>query len=95
MKIHYPNLEEFLGTYFHQDWREDSATATGVVERYVAEWPSDEIRSAAKELQHLLTETPTEDRLADATRQLGSYYNPEADGLSYRDWLQKVYQLLL
>jgi hypothetical protein len=94
MKTLYPNLDEFFGTYFHQDWREDSATPSGIVDRYLAEWPPEEVRAAGKELRRLLAETPTEPGLADAVGHLGSFYNPQADGLSYRDWLQQVCQLL-
>ena len=94
MTTHYPNLDEFFGTYFHQDWREDSPTALGIIERYLAEWPPEEIREAAKELDRLLVEAPTEDEFADKVRRLGCFYNPRADGSSYGEWLRQVYQLL-
>lgn len=94
MKTLYPNLDEFFGTYFHQDWREDAATALGIVERYLAEWPLAEIREAARELRHLLAENPSEAELADTMRRLGNFYNPKADGLSYGEWLRQVHQLL-
>jgi len=94
MKTIYPNLDEFFGTYFHQDWREDSATARGIVERYLAEWPREEVQDAAEELRRLLAETLTEADLADKISCLGSFYNPQADGLSHRDWLCQVYELL-
>lgn len=94
MKTLYPNLDEFFGTYFHQDWREDSATALGIVERYLAEWPPEEIREAAQELHRLLAQPLSETELADQMKGLGSFYNPQADGLRYGDWLRKVHQLL-
>ena len=89
----YPNLDEFFGTYFHQDWREDSPTAIEIVERYLAESPPEEVREAGKELSRLLA-AATEDELADAVHRLGSFYNPRADGLSYGEWLRQVYRLL-
>jgi len=70
MNTLYPNLEEFFGIYFHQDWREDSATASGIVERYLAEWPPEEIRGAAQELHRLLAEPLTEAELADTRGEL-------------------------
>jgi hypothetical protein len=94
MKTLYPNLDDFFGTYFHQDWREDAATAIGIVERYLAEWPPEEVLAAAQELRRLLAETPTEADLIDKMRRLGCFYNPQSDGLSYGDWLRQIYQLL-
>ncbi len=94
MTTPYPHLDEFFGTYFHQDWREDSPTAVGIVERYLAEWPTDEVREAAKELGQLLAAAATEDELAGVLQRLGSFYNPRADGLSYGEWLNQVYRLL-
>jgi len=94
MRTPYPNLDEFFGTYFHQDWREDSKTARGIIERYLAEWPTQDIRATAEELHRLLTEPLTEAELTDQMRLLGNFYNPNADGLSHRDWLRQVYELL-
>jgi hypothetical protein len=94
MKSLYPNLTEFFGTYFHQDWRDDSTVALEIVERYLAEWPLEEIRQAAQELRRLLAESLTEADLADEMRGFGNFYNPQADGLSYGDWLRQVYMLL-
>ncbi len=94
MKTLYPNLDEFFGTYFHQDWREDSANALAIVKRYLAEWPHEEIRAAAQELGRLLAQTATDAELAETLAGFGSFYNPQADGLSYMVWLRQVYQLM-
>lgn len=47
----YKNLEEFLGSYFHQDWMEDASSSMGIVEKYLSEWPLDEASAALQELQ--------------------------------------------
>ena len=94
MKTTYPNLYEFFAGYFHQDWPEESPTTTGVVERYLGEFPKNEVDEASKELRKLLANTLAEDALASIVNQLGSYYNPQADGLTYREWLLQVCTLL-
>lgn len=94
MKTTYPNLYEFFAGYFHPDWPEESLTATGVVERYLNELPKNEVDEATRELRSLLTNVPAEDDLSSIVNQLGSYYNPLADGLSYREWLLQVCTLL-
>jgi hypothetical protein len=72
----------------------DSPTADGVVDIYLGEWPSEEIGNAAKEFQDLLSCVHSEDELKQLMREFGCYYNPLADGLSYHQWLTKVYELL-
>lgn len=94
MKIIYPNLYDFFAGYFHQDWPEESPTASDVVEKYLGEFPRNEIDEAVRELRNLLTNTPAEGDLASLVNQLGSYYNPQADGLTYREWLLQVCALL-
>lgn len=93
MKTNYPNLDEFFGTYFHQDWLGDAPTATGIVKNYLAEWPAKEVVEANAELTRLLAVTETTE-LALVLRQFGCYYNPSADGLSCREWLEQVSKML-
>jgi hypothetical protein len=94
MKMQYPNLDEFLGGYFHQDWRDDAATANGIVQKYLGEWPIEGIREASNELRRMLESLPAEAELASTAQGLGCYYNPEGDGLTYAAWLMNVCQQL-
>lgn len=94
MKNLYPHLYEFFAGYFHQDWLEDSAIAADVVKAYKCEASLEEVSRTVKELHGLLAETPAEGNLISVVSGLGSYYNPQADGLSYRDWLLQVCALL-
>ena len=87
-----PNLEEFLGGYFHQDWSEDAPTAVAIVERYLSEWPIEEIPKMLNELNALLAQR--DDDVMQCVMKMGCFYNPVADGISYRAWLnQIVYRL--
>lgn len=90
MNTKYPNLEEFLGCYFHQDWMSDDETAWAVIERYLSEWPSDGVRAAIDEVDSLLAEMGSESDLREMVMRLGCYYVPQADSLMYRDWLAVV-----
>lgn len=86
----FPNLGEFLGCYFHQDWTCDDESAIAVVDRYLREWPNEEVQAAVKEIRQLLEEAENEAELRAAVLKLGSYYEVGADGLTYREWLESV-----
>lgn len=90
----YPNLHQFFGAYFHQDCFVDSPTATAVVELYAREWPADGVKAATRELRELLSSTTAEAELATTVDELGCYYIPSADGLTYRAWLSQVVRML-
>jgi hypothetical protein len=94
MNDNFPNLGEFLGCYFHQDWPCDDESAVAVVERYLREWPSDEVQTVVKEIGLLLEEAKSEEDLRTTVTKLGSYYEVGADGLTYRDWLKSVSERL-
>lgn len=83
-----PNLEEFLGGYFHQDWPEDAPTAVAIVERYLNEWPIEEVPKALSELNLLLAQS--DDDVMRCVVGMGCFYNPAADSMSYREWLNRV-----
>jgi hypothetical protein len=84
----YPHLEELVGGYFHQDWRDDAPTAAAILERYLNEWPAEDAALALGELRALLR--LADDKVEQAVAAMGSYYNPVADGLSYRGWLTQM-----
>lgn len=88
MNFNFPDLEELVGGYFHQDWKEDASTAAGVLERYLSEWPIESVSKTLDELIALLQEN--DERLASTVMSMGSYYNPVGDGLTYREWLNQI-----
>ncbi|MCQ9379746.1 contact-dependent growth inhibition system immunity protein [Methyloversatilis sp. XJ19-49] len=90
----YENLKNFLAGYFHQDWLYDDESAIAVVERYLSEWPRDEVLVVIEEIGQLLEEVKNEADLRAAVLKLGSYYEVGADGLTYRDWLKSVSERL-
>lgn len=86
----YKKLKDFLAGYFHQDWLYDDESAIAVVERYLSEWPRDEVLAVIEEIGQLLEEVKNEADLRTAVLKLGSYYEVGADGLTYREWLELV-----
>ncbi|MFH1813113.1 MAG: contact-dependent growth inhibition system immunity protein [Pseudomonadota bacterium] len=90
----YKKLKDFLAGYFHQDWLYDDESAKAVVERYLSEWPRDEVLAVIEEIGQLLEEVKNEADLRAAVLKLGSYYEVGADGLTYRDWLKSVSERL-
>jgi hypothetical protein len=86
----YTNLEEFLGSYFHQDWMEDASSSMGIVEKYLSEWPLDEAKTALQELQSLLSIQNNGD-LQSIVTKMGCYFNPASEGYeSFSEWMNAV-----
>lgn len=94
MSEDYRHLKELLAGYFHQDWTSDHDTATAVVERYLEEWPSDEVPVVVKEIRQLLFDAKSENELREVVLRLGCYYEPRADSRTYREWLTSVCERL-
>lgn len=88
MNTSYPNLETLLGGYFHQDWNTYAATPTGVLERYLKEWPIEDVPKALNELYALLAQP--DDKVVRVVLSMGCEYDPAADNLSYEEWLIQV-----
>lgn len=86
-------LATLFSAYFHQDWMLEGPDARAVLEKFIAEVEPDEIREAKEQAEALLTAL-NERQLARTVRRMGLYYLPQADGLTYRDWLVSVAETL-
>ena len=84
-----PELWNFVGIYFNQDWPEDYGSETASIDAFLSETP--ERRSELlNELQWVLEHFLTEAELADyVTSQGGEYIPPDEDG-GYRGWLTRI-----
>ena len=86
----YKNFEEFLGSYFHQDWMSDASSSMGIVANYLSEWPADEANAALQEIGSLLT-VQDEEKLRSAVIKMGCYFEPSSEGYaSFTDWMKAV-----
>src|ERR1044072_4717104 len=84
-------LGQLLGAYFHQDWTAMNSDAAAVVHEIVANNARAALSRAAAEIDELLQRLASEDELARVFYpELGIYYTPPADGISYSNWLRSV-----
>ena len=91
-----PQLTQFLGGWFHQDWADEGhATAADVVHAYVRDESPKVVRGTILEIEKLLAHKspPTQMRrlLGD---DLGCAYDPTVEDKTYRAWLREVLVLL-
>jgi hypothetical protein len=90
----YPGLSLLLGAYFNQDWALDDPTPASVVRRFITSEPAELVSRAAADIEHVLQSARSEAELAGWIESLHGYYLPAADGLTARDWLARVGELL-
>jgi hypothetical protein len=83
-----------FGGYFHQDWMIEGPDAGTVIRKFTEESEKEDVRRAKEEAEALLSADFDEARLARILNEMGLYYLPQADGMSYRDWLTFVVETL-
>jgi CdiI immunity protein len=83
----YPQLRQFLGGYFHQDWPLDSGRWEDVADEFVAESTRSTVAQTADELRSLLAEGFSDEELEAALEGLGGNVNPAAFHLGAGAWL--------
>jgi hypothetical protein len=98
-------LGQFLGAYFHQDWMHvrvrpdwtvDNADAESVVRFFINGNAPERLKKIAEEIEELLALGMSEDELQKLLyTELGIYYMPTADGISYSNWLRSVRDALV
>lgn len=86
----YPAAAQLFGGYLHQDWPEDAGSWQTAIDQYVSR-EAQPLRAAAQlDLARLLAEVSGEGELAAALDAFGNAYDPRAEGLTYRAWLEQV-----
>jgi hypothetical protein len=90
----YPQLHQFLGGYFHQDWAEDGDAWQPVVDDFSAESPGSVVVDTAAELRALLGAGFADIDLAVMLERLGGSVVPSAFGMTATSWLGAVLQRL-
>lgn len=86
----FPQLRQFLGGYFHQDWPVDHDRWEEVVDDFVAESPRSVVTDSASELGALLDQQLDDVELEAVLEALGCSVDPSAFNLSAVDWLRAV-----
>ena len=91
MNAEFPELHDFFGAYFHQDWTVEHDTAEQVIDAFVAESAIEDLMAVRHELLVLMDQGKDEFVLREyLLRELSCYYcywNAWASGES---WLRHI-----
>ena len=90
----YPALAHLLGAYLHQDFLDEFPSSLDAVRVFVITEPIELVRSADDEITNLLQDERFQDGLGLILRALGSFYDPDSEGVSPADWLEQVRVIL-
>ena len=88
MRDRYPELHQFLGGYYHQDWTLDYSTPDAALRSFIGDSDPDERAIVSTQLREVMALPDAQ--LAGAVLDLGAYYDPAPDGQTLREWLQAV-----
>lgn len=89
----YPNLFQLLG-YLNQDWDCDFETWRDAVKSFIEGHSEASRFQAALELGALLKSDLDERALLGLLPELGCFYDPRAEGLTVRQWLREIYDMV-
>jgi hypothetical protein len=89
------DLSQILGAYLHQDWADEFDSDESALRSALDSEPKDKIAAARRALDRLLASQFTEAELREElVVRLGCYFDPSSKGMTYRQWLARVSQLL-
>jgi hypothetical protein len=87
----YPALAQLFGGYYHQDWRQDHASADEALQAFARDTSAETVSAAATEIDRLLgvgfDDVALARLLADG---LDCNYVAQTDGLTAPAWLADV-----
>ncbi len=86
----FPNLWQFFGGYFHQDWTHDSSDPDVIIRTFIDDSSSHVLVSVHTELNSLLNQDLSDADLRESLTKLGCYVHYPAIGMTAREWLTHV-----
>jgi hypothetical protein len=90
----YKNLDalgQLLGCYFHQDWFEEFDSDMSALQSIVESEPKERLWAGVAEIDALLTALLPEGELKIIlTDEVGCYFEPSSQGITYAEWLKRV-----
>jgi hypothetical protein len=86
----YPALLQFFGGYLHQDWADEFSSPEQAIAAFINQEPVEARRAAQQELADLIPRVPSLEDPVRVLMDLGSYYDPTADGHTVAGWLEHV-----
>jgi len=90
----YPALAQLLSSYFHEDWKMDARNYRQLVDEFRSSEPATLVSRAADEARALLATPIGDAELEQALDDLGCYLFPAGNGLTSREWLGEIAELL-
>jgi CdiI immunity protein len=91
----YPRVKYLAQAYFHQDYDLEADSPAGVVSLFREREAPDMVSSLYEEINSILSKEVDESRLARIwLDEAGACYDPREDGISIRDWLLRVGEVL-
>jgi len=97
----YPELEQIMGGYFHQDWfdefrdRGENPSKEIVLQQMLLQKSVSRKQAAVGELERLLASTRDEETLRQViVHDMGAQVNPRLDGSTMHAWLEHIADLL-
>jgi hypothetical protein len=89
-------LEQLLVCYLHQDWQHEFDDDAAALQAILEAEPSEQIAAGVGEIDVLLAAELTENDLRMIlVDQVGCYFDPNSEGLTYKQWLGRVRSALL
>ncbi|WP_047249716.1 contact-dependent growth inhibition system immunity protein [Chromobacterium subtsugae] len=84
-------LGQLLGCYFHQDWTDEFDDDMSALRAIVESEPREKVKEGIGEIDELLKSPTSESELRGIlTGEVGCYYDPSAEGMTYQQWLRRV-----
>jgi hypothetical protein len=91
----FPELQQFLGGYFHQDFMLEFDSPDGAINAFKSDATPSQMQAVCKELQRALSLLTSKPGLGETLLdQLWCQYYPMSDGLTPHEWLTHVYRRL-
>lgn len=88
----YDEIKDFFSSYFHEDWPDEAKDPAQVISLCLAQgWGAEHLRGLAEQIRRFMDSHMDDEELEHALfSELGCYYQPSADKVSARVWLQDV-----
>lgn len=93
VRARFPELHQFLGSYFHQDFFNEYASHSEAVDDYLAGSSREDRNQLVRDITSLLALVGTDGELKQAVSILGMEVSPPA-GADIRRWLREVYGIV-
>lgn len=88
-------LKYLAMAYFHQDYREESGTPTGVICDFCAQEDSAVVAELVRDIDYVLTHLDEAEIARLWLDEWGAAYEPPVDDkLTYRDWFHDVLRVI-